>query len=119
MNKRLPIVLAMLFSMTSLFAQTDYTSYIKNPSFENNTTGWVQMNMSAQGNNVFDIKAGNTYMEKWTGRGGAVGDGLASDGDSKEIEGYYNLNGMRIDRPGRGVTIVRYADGTTSKILTR
>lgn len=46
-------------------------------------------------------------------------DGLASDGDSKEIEGYYNLNGMRIDRPGRGVAIVRYADGTTSKILTR
>lgn len=83
MNKRLLIVLAMLFSMTSLFAQTDYTSYIKNPSFENNTTGWVQTNMSAQGNSVFDIKAGNTYMEKWTGRGGAVGSAALS----QEIQG--------------------------------
>ena len=46
-------------------------------------------------------------------------DGLASDEPSAEIEGYYNLNGMRMAQPGHGVTIVRYADGTTRKLLSR
>ena len=83
MKRYLLFVLVLLCGMTAVVAQTDYTSYIKNPSFEQNTTGWVQKNMSTQGNNVFDIKAGNTYMERWTGRGGAVGDGLLS----QEIQG--------------------------------
>lgn len=56
-------------------AQTDYTSRITNPSFEQDAEGWVHKGMSAQGNSVFSIKEGNKYMEKWTGRGGAVGDG--------------------------------------------
>lgn len=56
-------------------AQTDYTSLITNPSFEQGTDGWEHKGMSAQGNNVFSIKDGTTYMERWTGRGGAVGDG--------------------------------------------
>ena len=57
---------------------TDYTARIANPSFEQGNEGWVHKNMNAQGNSIFDIKDGNTYMEKWTGRGGAVGDGLLS-----------------------------------------
>lgn len=56
-------------------AQTDYTSLITNPSFEQGTDGWEHKGMSAQGNNVFSIKDGTTYMERWTRRGGAVGDG--------------------------------------------
>ena len=34
---------------------------------------------------------------------------------SSEIEGYYDLNGMRIARPVRGITIVRYKDGRCVK----
>ena len=59
-------------------AQTDYTSRISNPSFEQGTDGWEHKGMSAQGNSVFSIKDGNTYMERWTGRGGAVGNGKLS-----------------------------------------
>ena len=59
-------------------AQTDYTSLITNPSFEQGTDGWEHKGMGAQSNNVFSIKDGNTYMERWTGRGGAVGDGKLS-----------------------------------------
>ena len=55
------------------FSQTDMTRHIVNPSFENEMTGWVQKSMSPQGNSVFDIKDGNIYVEKWTGRGGSVG----------------------------------------------
>lgn len=50
-------------------AQTDCTSYITNPSFEQGTDGWEHKGMNAQGNSVFSIKDGNTYMERWTGRG--------------------------------------------------
>ena len=68
----------MMLVMTSYGQTTDYTSRIQNPSFEQGTDGWEHKQMSAQSNNVFSIKAGNTYMEKWTGRGGAVGDALLS-----------------------------------------
>ncbi|MBP5338505.1 MAG: hypothetical protein J6Z14_04260 [Prevotella sp.] len=59
-------------------AQTNYTSLITNPSFEKGTDGWEHQGMSAQTNSVFSIKSGNTYMERWTGRGGAVGSGKLS-----------------------------------------
>ncbi|MBQ8050213.1 MAG: hypothetical protein IJ197_01385 [Bacteroidaceae bacterium] len=58
------------------FGQADYTSRITNPSFEKNGfNGWTQSNMQTQENSVFNIKQGNVYVEKWTGRGGAVGSG--------------------------------------------
>lgn len=71
-------LLATLICAISMEAQTDYTSLITNPSFEKDADGWVHKGMSAQGNNVFSIKDGNTYMERWTGRGGAVGSGKLS-----------------------------------------
>jgi hypothetical protein len=39
--------------------------------------------------------------------------------EAKEIEGYYNLHGQRIDAPRQGFYIVRYDDGTSSKRLMR
>ena len=65
---------ALICAMTAN-AQTDYTSLITNPSFEQGTDGWEHQGMGAQSNNVFSIKDGNTYMERWTGRGGSVGNG--------------------------------------------
>jgi hypothetical protein len=53
----------------------DYTSRIKNPSFEDGTDDWTISGMGTQGNSVFSIKAGNTYLERWTGKGNKVGDG--------------------------------------------
>ena len=60
----------------SLDDPVDYTSYIKNPSFEKSTNNWVVENLSAQTNSSFTKKAGTTYMEKWTSKGGKVGDAL-------------------------------------------
>lgn len=64
-------LLLWVLGLTLSMAQTDCTSKITNPSFENDWTGWSHKDMGLQGNNVFDIKAGNVYAEKWTGRGGA------------------------------------------------
>ena len=61
-----------------LYPQTDPSSAITNQSFENQWTGWTHKNMSLQTNSVFTLKVGNTYVEKWTGRGGSVGDAYLS-----------------------------------------
>ena len=63
-------------SMASEEHPYDMTDAIVNPSFENNgTKGWTAVNMGAQGNDSFSRKAGSTYVECWTWRGNAVGDG--------------------------------------------
>ena len=41
---------------------------------------------------------------------------LDADTLSNEVEGYYNLSGIRITQPTRGITIVKYKDGRCIKI---
>ena len=81
----------MLMVMLGLHAQTDYTSKIQNPSFEQGMTGWNYKNMGPQGNSVFTLKDGSTYVEKWTGRGGAVGPCSVSQQLSQLPPGNYEL----------------------------
>ena len=52
----------------------DITANIVNPSFEDNTTGWIQSGMQTQTNTSFAPKSGNTYLEKWTATPGPVED---------------------------------------------
>lgn len=55
-------------------AQTDMTSKITNPSFENDGfNGWTQSGMQTQSNSIFTKKDGNIYVEKWVQRGSSVG----------------------------------------------
>ena len=75
MYKRFYLALVAIVSCFAALAQTDMTSHITNPSFEQDADGWTLKGMGVQGNNVFNIKDGAKYMERWTGRGGAVGDG--------------------------------------------
>lgn len=53
------------------------TALIVNPSFEKQKEGWSITDMATQGNDAFKRKAGTNYLEKWTGRGGKVGNGSA------------------------------------------
>ena len=48
---------------------------------------------------------------------GLVGvENIEADDVSKEVEGYYNLQGIRLEDPTRGqAVIVRYTDGTAKK----
>ena len=36
--------------------------------------------------------------------------------DANVVTGYYSLDGQRLNAPAKGITIVRYADGTTRKV---
>ena len=91
MYKRIYMLLVALVSCLAVSAQTDMTSRITNPSFEQDTEGWTQKGMSVQGNSVFNIKSGSKYMERWTGRGGAVGDGYLKQELSDLPPGNYEL----------------------------
>ena len=47
-------------------------------------------------------------------------EGVKADETANEVEGYYNLNGVRLEEPARGqVTIVRYIDGSSRKIVVK
>jgi len=69
----------------------DYTSWITNPSFEDGTEGWTVEGMGTQGNSVFSIKAGNTYLERWVSKGSKVGDGSAMQTVKDLPVGMYQL----------------------------
>jgi hypothetical protein len=81
----------MTMSMLGLQAQTDYTSEIVNPSFEQGMTGWIYKSLGVQGNDIFTLKAGSNYVEKWTGRGGAVGNGSLTQTLQNMNPGHYRL----------------------------
>ena len=45
-------------------------------------------------------------------------DGVNVDEATKEVEGYYDLKGVRLTEPARGqAVIVRYTDGTSKKMV--
>ena len=77
-----------------VLAQTDFTSCITNPSFESGMTGWTYRGLQTQTNSVFDIKAGEVYLEKWTGRGGAVGSASLSQTVTGLTPGRYELSAV-------------------------
>ena len=70
----------------------DLTSLIINPSFETgNFTGWTQQSLSLQTNNVFNIKQGTYYAEKWVSIGSAVGDASIKQTITGLYPGRYRL----------------------------
>ena len=44
---------------------------------------------------------------------------MESGNNVSEIVGYYDLNGCKLSEPQNGITIVRYSDGTTRKVLMK
>ena len=41
------------------------------------------------------------------------------DSKARTIEGYYNLQGLRMAEPQYGVNIIRYSDGTVKKVFIK
>ncbi len=83
--------LCMMLISSMAVAQTNYTSKIANPSFESGNTGWTMSGFNTQTNDVFSIKSGQTYIEKWVGIGGAVGNASVSQTLSSLLPGQYTL----------------------------
>lgn len=69
----------------------DKTIYITNPSFENGTKGWTNVNLKSQNNNQFTKQAGAYYMEKWVGTGSKVGDASITQTLTNLPSGIYKL----------------------------
>lgn len=59
----------------SIDAPVELSDVILNGSFEKGAENWTLADMALQSNTAFPLKAGNTYVEKWTSAGGKVGDG--------------------------------------------
>ena len=98
----------------------DYTSWIVNPSFEDGTEGWTVDGMGTQGNSVFSIKAGSTYLERWVSKGSKVGDGSVVQTVKDLPIGKYQLKvaaqNIQEDTPSRaqsGAWIVANTDSLT------
>lgn len=69
----------------------DKTEYVTNPSFENGTKGWTNVNLKSQSNAIFTKKAGSYYMEKWVGTGSKVGDASITQTLKDLPNGIYKL----------------------------
>ena len=101
-----------------------YTSKIVNPGFEQGLTGWDYKSMGVQGNDVFTLKAGSNYVEKWTGRGGAVGSASVSQQLLSLPPGNYELSAaaqnIQEDTPNAAQTgACIFADTAETKVTVR
>ena len=84
---------AFRFSLASTDNPFDITYAIVNPSFEENgSKGWTAAELGPQGNDSFRLKEGSTYLEKWTWRGNAVGDGSVRQLVADLPSGNYRLS---------------------------
>ena len=123
--KKLLLTNIMMFLAFCANAQsdTDRTSYITNPSFENGTNGWVCESLQSQNNNSFTKKSGNIYMEKWVSSGNYVGNGSIYQTITQLPIGIYrltvaaqNLNQSNTSQNCSGVYI--YADDQQASVYT-
>lgn len=102
----------------------DYTKYITNPSFEVKASdGWTNAGLVNQSNSSFTKKKGNTYMEKWTDKGKAVGSASISqviknlpDGQYKLIVAAQNLDQNSTSKKCTGASI--FVDNLTTSVYT-
>lgn len=75
----------------------DQTSRISNPSFETNgSTGWNVKNMNTQGNSVFSIKSGSTYIETWVNTGQSIADAAVTQTLKNLPQGKYQLTAVAL-----------------------
>lgn len=72
-------------------AQTNKTSLISNPSFENGMVDWNILLMKKQTNTSFANKAGSVYLEKWVSSGSRAGDAHALQTIKSMPNGRYRL----------------------------
>lgn len=105
----------MLVGTSQLVAQEDYTSYLKNPSFETDgLSGWTVKNMATQSNSVFSIKNGTYYIESWVNIGSHIGDASVCQTLTGLPTGQYKLtaSALHIQQSGSGSTTNNGAEQT-------
>ena len=98
----------------------DVTTYIANPSFEQNgTTGWTTQNMQTQSNSVFSRKQGTYYLESWVGIGQQIGDAAVTQVIPRLPRGRYQLtaSALHIQQSGSNSTTNKGAAQTGADLV--
>lgn len=101
-------------------------TFSKSYTFDIDPT-WNKQNMHALAfvynydeNDPNNCYVSNSNQVDFVDNSTATGISTVSPSSSKAaIAEYYNLNGVRIDKPSRGVNIVRLTDGSVRKVLVR
>ncbi|MBQ6189077.1 MAG: dockerin type I repeat-containing protein [Bacteroidaceae bacterium] len=102
------ICLCLIGLLLSLIAQgqTDVTSKITNPSFEDGTTGWTVARVQTQNNDAMSTyKAGNTYVERWTPSPGLIGCASVKQTVSGLSNGVYRLTAAAMNTAQNNIQV--------------
>lgn len=86
-------ITAYRYSQACVSNPMDMTDFVINPSFESGNNGWKFNDMGTQGNSDFG-KVGNTYVEKWTGRGSGAGNFSVTQTIADLPNGRYRLTAV-------------------------
>ena len=76
--------------------------------------------LTAKGNVAFTFNAekGRFFLDEVKVVAGTeTGINLNTVNGNKKVNGYYTLDGVKLSAPQKGINIVRYADGTTRKVV--
>lgn len=73
MKKSILVIFTLLVSSVVMAGQDVTNRYLSSAGFEAGGGAWTTADMKAQTNTSFALKEGAVYMEKWTGKGGSVG----------------------------------------------
>lgn len=120
--KKFLTLLATFALGTCVWAQTDATYKIENPSFEVNAgAGWTIVDMVPQSNTSFPLKDGKIYMEKWVGTGNSVGNASMKQTVKNLPKGKYKLTAACQNIQQNNSTAQTgayiYAKATTNKVV--
>ena len=86
---------------------------------------WTEFTTTLSANGLTDItfstSGGRFFLDEVKVVGGSSSgvNIVPVDGTHKVVAGYYSLDGTRLQAPQRGMTIVRYADGSTRKVVMK
>ena len=73
----------------------DMTARIVNPSFETgDLTGWTNTGFATQNNDIFSVKKGTWFVERWTWRGNGAGDARLSQRLTQMPAGRYRMKAV-------------------------
>ena len=97
--------------LANVEGETDLTSFITNPSFESNFTGWTNSGMSTQDNTSFPGKVGSKYCEAWQPNGTKS----VSQTLTGLIQGAYRISANSL---ARGVTSAKLYAGSRETAIT-
>ncbi|MGN0221924.1 MAG: hypothetical protein ACI4BA_07380 [Prevotella sp.] len=87
-----------------------------------NQAAWVYFTFAATAGETYYIFCKNTQIGfsgfEFTA-GGADGINSVSNANSQQVAAYFTANGARVSAPVKGINLVKYADGTTKKIIKK